>query len=792
MSEPLLYPCVTSAMADSRSVRRFEDLRFVTGQGQFVDDLASPNGLFAAFLRSPHAHADIIGINMAAARSLKGVYGVYSASDVLKSPANPEGLGPLPTSIPLGTETQLVVPRRDPLCRDRVRHVGDLVAMVVADCPRKAQDALELITVDYHVLEAVVDPAAAHEASKARIWAEAPHNQAFVYQRGDDSRTQAAFAKARHQVELTVVNNRIAAVALEPRCAVGLWDAKGHRYRLIVSAASVHFIRDELASGVFGIPKDQIEVMSPDVGGGFGMKNVTYPEYALVLWAAKRLQRPIRWTADRLEDFTSGVHGRDNITRARLALDRKGRFLALAVETIANIGAYVTSLGPGSATVAPTPAMGGVYAFPVLSMNVRGVFTNMAPIDAYRGAGKPEANYMLERLIDLAAHQLRICPAELRRRNFITQFPFTNGTGFTIDCGVFEHNLDKALAAIDHTNFAKRRALSKKAGQLRGLGIGCFLETSRGPAEEEAWLRPTADGSIEIVVGTQSNGQGHETSFVQLIAKQLSLPLLMLRYVQADTHSVPTGGGHGGARSLHMGGTALVYAARDLLEKTTRIAARYLQVDPETVEYVDGVFYSLTRNQTAPDPQPKPQHIDMRDLIVAFAEVENLELISGYGAFRQAPITFPNGCHAAEVEIDPDTGAVTILHYVAVDDYGTLINPMLTESQVHGGLAQGIGQAMLEAIQYDHDTGQLITSSLMDYALPRAADLPAFDIHLVECPTSSNPLGCKGAGQAGAIGAPQTIINAIVDALKPTGITHIDMPATPLRILAALRNASGS
>ncbi len=786
MSQPLPYPCVTRAMDDPRSLRRFEDLRFVTGQGQFVDDLAAVDGLFAAFLRSPHAHAEIIAIDTVQARALDGVYGVYTAQDVLKGPANPDGLGPLPTSIPLGPETALIVPRRDPLCRDRVRHVGDLVAMVVADCPMKAQDALELIAVDYHVLEAVVDPATAHDPDKPAIWPEAALNEAFVYRRGDGAGTKAAFATARHQVELTLVNNRIAAVALEPRGAIGLWDSNSQRYRLVVSAASVHFIRDELASCVFGLEKDRIEVMSPDVGGGFGMKNVTYPEYALVLWAARRLLRPVRWTADRLEDFASGVHGRDNITRARLALDHKGRFLALDVETIANIGAYVTSLGPGSATVAPTPAMGGVYAFPVLSMNVRGVFTNMAPIDAYRGAGKPEANYMLERLIDLAARQLALCPTELRRRNFIKQFPFTNGTGFTIDCGVFEHNLDQAMTAIDHARFAKRRALSKKAGQLRGIGIGCFLETSRGPAEEEAWLRPTADGLIEIVVGTQSNGQGHETSFVQLLASQLSLPLSMFCYVQADTRCVPTGGGHGGARSLHMGGTALVYAARDLLEKTTAIAARFLQVDRTAVGYRDGIFYSSAGDQG------KPQHIDMRALLVAFAEVENLDLLAGYGAFRQAPITFPNGCHAAEVEIDPETGAVQILHYVAVDDYGTLINPMLTESQVHGGIVQGLGQALFEAIRYDPDSGQLITSSLMDYALPRAADMPDFEIHLVECPTASNPLGCKGAGQAGAIGAPQTIINAIVDALKPHGITHIDMPATPANIVKAIREAQGS
>ena len=782
MSQPIAYPCVTHAMGDPRSVRRQEDLRFVTGQGQFVDDRIEGTILYAAFLRSPHAHANIIALNTVSAAALPGIHGVYTANDVLKSPSNPHGLGPLPTSIPMGPETQLIVPPRDPLCRHRVRHVGDPVAMVVADCPRKAQGALEMISVDYHVLEAVIDPATAHEPSKPTIWPEAFNNQAFVYHRGDDTGTKAAFAKARHMVELTLVNNRVAAVALEPRTAIGLWDQTQDRYRLIVSAASVHFIRDELASGVFGLPKDRIEVVSPDVGGGFGMKNVTYPEYALILWAAKRLQRPVHWTADRLEDFTSGVHGRDNITRARLALDHKGRFLALDVETIANIGAYITSLGPGSATVAPTPAMGGVYAFPVLSMNVRGVFTNMAPIDAYRGAGKPEANYMLERLIDLAAQHLSLCPTELRRRNFIKQFPFTNGTGFTIDCGAFEQNLDLAMAVIDHANFSKRRSLSKKAGKLRGLGIGCFLETSRGPPEEEAWIRPRVDGLIEIVVGTQSNGQGHETSFVQLMARELSLPLSMFRYVQADTRIVPTGGGHGGARSLHMGGTALVYAARDFLQKATSIAARYLQVDPEMIRYKKGIFYSSSRDQA------KRPHMDMHALITAFAESENLELMSGHGLFTQAPITFPNGCHAAEVEVDPETGMVKILRYVAVDDYGTLINPMLTESQVHGGLAQGIGQAMLESIRYDPDSGQLITSSLMDYALPRAADLPDFEIHLVECPTRSNPLGCKGAGQAGAIGAPQTIINAIIDALKPYGIEHIDMPATPLSILTAIRN----
>ena len=777
------FAVVKDPITDPRSIRRVEDHRFVTGEGRYVDDLPSHSNLYAAFLRSPHAHARIDTISCDQARNMKGVCWVYTAVDVNKSAENPDGLGPLPTSIVLGECSKLYVPHRDPLCQDRVKFVGDLVAMVIADSPRAAQDALENINVAYHVLEAVTDPQKASGMHAPRIWPEANNNEAFIYERGNHAATQKAFAKAAHCVELNLVNNRIAAAALEPRTAIATWNASTQQYRLIVSAASLHFIQKELAETVLGIPAKQLEIVSPDVGGGFGMKNVTYPEYALLLWASKKLKQPIRWTAERMDDFLSGVHGRDNVTHARLALDRKGRILGLDVETLANIGAYITSLGPGSATVAPTPAMGGLYDIPALSMRVRGVFTNMAPIDAYRGAGKPEANYMLERLIDLAALQLNKNPAALRRLNFIKKFPYKNATGFTIDSGQFEKNLDLALQAIDSAGLAKRRTRSKKAGLLRGLGIGCFLETSRGPADEEAWLRPSADGMIEILVGTQSNGQGHETSFPQLMSQLLHLPSSMFRYLQADTIMIPSGGGHGGARSLHMAGTALYHAAQDFLKKAKIFASLLLQVDPQQIGYENGLFYSSVNG-----PETGP-HISMKDLLSATDKHDETKWFEGHGTFMQAPITFPNGCHAAEIELDPHTGAVEILNYIAIDDYGRLINPMLTESQVQGGIAQGIGQALMEGIQYDPDTGQLITSTFMDYAMPRAKDIPFMKISLVECPTTSNPLGVKGAGQAGAIGAPQTIINAILDALRPYGITHIDMPATPARILATIEKA---
>lgn len=764
-----------AAPDDPRSLRRREDQRFLTGAGDYLDDTPVAGELFAAVLRSPHAHAAILSIDSSSAAGIKGVRGIYTADDL-------DGLGPLPCYIAVKTVEPLIVPPRFPLARGFVRHVGDAVALVVADSREVARDACEQIAVDYDILPAVTDLRSAPEPDAPQIWPEAPGNLAYRFQRGDTEAVAKAFAKAAHVVTCDLVNNRIVAAALEPRMALGGFDRKTGVYRLAISGASVHAIRRELAEGVFGLAPDRIQVSCPDVGGGFGMKNVTYPEQALVLWAARKLGAPVRWVAERIDEFTSGVHGRDNFTTARLALDRRGRFLALAVETIGNLGAYVSSLGPGSSTNAPSAAMGGLYDIPAMTMNVRGVFTNTAPIDAYRGAGKPEANYLLERLIEKAAHQLRLDPAELRRRNFIRNFPHRSAFGTVIDCGEFTENLDQVLLAADRAGFAARKRASKKAGKLRGFGIGCFLETSRGQPNEEAWLSVRPDGTIDMAVGTQSNGQGHETSFAQVAAKQLGLPVETFTLVQGDTERVPRGGGHGGARSLHLGGAALVMACDDLIARAKPVAAQLLQVSAEELHFGDGCF------RAAASSDGLVREVALMAVARHVQESTGAPL-GGHGDNVCDAITFPNGAQVAEVEIDPETGAVSLERYIAIDDYGRLVNPLLTESQVHGGLAQGIGQALLEEAVYDPDSGQLLSATFMDYAMPRADDIPFFELTMVEVPTRANPLGAKGSGQAGCIGAPQTVMNAILDALRPLGVTHLDMPATPQRVWRAIREA---
>jgi carbon-monoxide dehydrogenase large subunit len=763
------------AADDPRSLRRREDERFLTGTGRYLDDERLKGELASAVLRSPHAHAAIVAIDTEAAKALPGVHAVYTAADIVE-------LGPLPCSIALSSVEPLIVPPRLPLAHGHVRHVGDPVAFVVADTVTIARDACELVGVDYDILPAVTALVQAPEPDAPQIWPQAPGNLAFRFRRGDRAAVDAAFAKAAHIVSCGLVNNRIVAAAIEPRMALGRFDAASGSYHLALSGASVHAIRHELAMSVFRLPEERIAVSAPDVGGGFGMKNVGYPEYALVLVAAQRLGRPVRWIADRIDEFGNGVHARDNLTTARLALDARGRFLALDVETIANLGAYVSSLGPGSSTNAPAAAMGGLYDIPAIAMDVRGVFTNTAPIDAYRGAGKPEANYLLERLIDEAAQRLRLDPATLRKRNFIRRFPYRKALGTTIDCGEFSQNLDAVLLAADRKGFRRRKAAAKKRGKLRGFGIACFLETSRGQPNEEAWLAVRPDGTIAMAVGTQSNGQGHETSFAQVLSARLGLPVATFELVQGDTARVPRGGGHGGARSLHLGGGALVLAADALIATARPIAAQLLQVKPEALVFAAGRFVAEVETGGL------AKEIALLDVARHVTETTGAALAS-HGDNRSDVITFPNGAQVAEVEIDPETGAISLTAYLAIDDYGTLVNPLLTEAQVHGGLAQGIGQALLEEAVYDRDSGQLLSATFMDYAMPRAADLPFFDLRMVEIPTAANALGVKGCGQAGSIGAPQTVMNAILDALRPLGVTHLDMPATPAKVWRAIRDA---
>ena len=757
-----------------RSVRRFEDARFLRGRGRFVDDIDVPGQLHAVVLRSPHGHAEIARIDAAAAQAAAGVHGVFTAADLAA-----ENIGPLPCIAQVAAVAPMIAPPRFALAVDRVRHVGDPIAFVVAETREIARDAAELIAVDYRVLPAVVEAPAALEPGAPQLWDEAPSNLSYRFERGDKAAVDAAMASAAHVIELELINNRLVVAPIEPRAAIGQYDPAAGDFDLLLTGMGVQSLRAQLAASVFHIPPERIRVRAPDVGGGFGMKNFLYPEWILVLFAARRLGRPVKWLSERGEDFLSSAQGRANHTKGRLALDAGGRFLALEAETIANLGAYLSTNGPGSSTNAPSTAMGGGYDIRAMFMGARGVFTNTVPIDAYRGAGKPEANYLIERLVELAARRLGIDPVELRRRNLINQFPYRKALGTTVDSGKFVANLDAAAVRAPRTPAAP--------GKLRGLGIACFLETARGTPNEGAEIRFEQDGAVSLLVGTQSNGQGHETSYPQIAADLLGLPIETFRLVQADTDEVPRGNGHGGARSMHQGGFALHRAAEMVIAKGRTVAAGLLQADATELAFDEGRF-SVPGSGRA---------IGLLDVARAAGDPANLPdgVAPGLGAYAWNEcdlITFPCGTHVAEVEIDAETGAVILLRYFAVDDYGRVINPLLTAGQVQGGVAQGIGQAMLEHTVYDPSSGQLLSGSLLDYALPRADDLPDLDITLDGLPTAANPLGVKGSGQAGAIAAPQAIICAILDALAPLGVEHIDMPATPERVWRSIKTARRS
>jgi carbon-monoxide dehydrogenase large subunit len=734
-----------------QSTRRVEDARFLTGRGTFVDDVNLPGQLFAYVVRSPHAHAVIERIET-------GGGSVFTYKDIAE-------LGMMPCATAVATVGPMLVPPRPALANGKVRHVGDPVAFVVGETAAAARDAAERVVVEYRTLPSVVDAAVALTPGAPLLWDEVPGNMSFRFQKGDPDAVRAAMARAAHIVELELINNRLIIAPTETRAAIGRFEHGS--LHLFATVASVHALRDQLA-GVFRVATGRVLVSAPDVGGGFGIKNALYPEWVMLLWAARHLGRPIKWVEDRAEDFVSTAQGRDNRTSARLGLDPDGRFLALDVSTIANLGAYMSGGGPGSSTNAPANAMGGGYVIPAIAMDVQAAFTNTVPIDAYRGAGKPEANYLLERLIDLAARRHGFDPADLRRRNMITSFPYTKALGSVVDGGRFAANIDDVIGFADRVGFAARRAASEQRGLLRGLGLCCFMETARGAPNEGAEIRFASDGTVELLVGTQSNGQGHETSYPQIAADLLGLPPETFRYTQGDTGRVRAGNGHGGARSMHMGGAAMFRAANEVIAKGTAAAALLLQAKPEEVRFENGSFMVGER-------------------AIALLDVAREAALDTYVWNLLDIITFPNGCHIAEVEVDPDTGLVTLDRYYAVDDYGTLINPLLTIGQVQGGLAQGIGQALLEHTAYDPDSGQLLSGSLMDYALPKAADLPDLNIMLTGTPTNANPLGVKGAGQAGAMAAPQTIICAILDALAPLGVTHIDMPATPERVWRAIQ-----
>ena len=756
-----------------RSVRRLEDARFLLGRGRYVEDIDAAGALQGYVLRSPHAHALIRRIDVAPAAALPGVHLVATAADLAA-----DGLGPLPC---LAAVKPLIIPPRPALADGCVRHVGDPVAFVVADSADAAREAAELIEIDYESLPAVVDGRAALAGGAPTLWEQAPGNLAFHFRKGDHAAVAQIMKDAAHVIAIEVMNNRVIVVPLEPRAGIARYDAATDTMDLELTGQGLHGIRRQLAEFVFKVPAERIQLHAPDVGGGFGMKNFLYPEWVLLLWAARKLGRPVRWIADRAEEFVSGAQGRDIDASARIALDATGRILALDIAMVANLGAYLSGNGPGASAVAASTAHGGVYDIPAIAVDVRGAFSNTVPVDAYRGAGKPEANYITERAIEAAARVIGRDPADLRRQNLIASFPHKTAMGLTIDSGGFVANLDAAVVRGDTKGFEARRAAAKARGRLLGIGVGCFLETSRGAPNEGAEVRFGTDGSVTIALGTESNGQGHETSFAQIASDHLGLPIGAFRYVQADTRQVKSGAGHGGARSMHMGGAALVKAMDAALAKARRLAAHLLQASGDDLDYDKGRF----------TVRGTDRGIDLTVLAESAQDGANLPdgMTPGLGEHVlniTDVFTFPSGCHVAEVEIDPETGRCELLRYTVVDDYGRLINPMLTEGQVQGGIAQGIGQAMTEHTVYDPQSGQLLSGSLMDYALPRADDFPSFDIALIERPTAANPLGVKGSGQAGCIAAPQTIMAAILDALRPAGVTAIDMPATPERVWRAL------
>ncbi|MFN9092360.1 MAG: xanthine dehydrogenase family protein molybdopterin-binding subunit, partial [Alphaproteobacteria bacterium] len=679
-------------------------------------------------------------------------------------------------------ETPMVVPPRPVLATDRVRHMGEAVALIIATSTAAAREAAEAREVSSDPLPAVIDGASALGTEAAQIWPQAPGNEAFRFLKGDRAATDAAFAQADHIVGLELFNNRVHAAPIEPRAALAHFD--GSRFELIFTGMGVHGIRRQLAT-VFRLPEADFHLVCPDVGGGFGAKNFLFPEYVLALWATRRLGRAIAWQAEPSEEFAAAVHGRDLRARARLALAHDGRFLGLEISSIADMGAYLSAVGPHCPTNAFSTAMGGVYAIPAMHLEVRGAFTNSLPVDAYRGAGKPEANYIIERLVDEAARQLGRDPAALRAMNMLPDGPYRTAMGMAVDGGRFAANLAVLDSISDAAGFAARQEEAARRDMLLGRGVACFLETARGAPGEWASVSVDTSGRAQVAIGTQSNGQGHETSYAQIMADWLGLTPAEVHVQQADTALLPNGNGHGGARSLHLGGGALVLALDALIEKARLIAAHLLQADATVLNFGDGRF-------ALPDGE---RFITLAEIARAAEDSASLPegVTRGLAATSHNTsdlVTFPNGCQAAEVEIDPDTGLARLMRYVAVDDYGRLVNPRLTQGQVQGGLVQGIGQAMLEDIIYDRESGQLLTGSLMDYALPRADDVPAVEVILEGTPTSANPLGVKGCGQAGAIAAPQTVMNAIADALALRGATAPDMPATPEKIWRALRHAT--
>jgi aerobic carbon-monoxide dehydrogenase large subunit len=771
-------------------IARKEDYRFLTGSGQYTDDVALPHQAYAAFVRSPHAHAVLKSIKTDKAKKASGVLAVYTGAELAAAKVGGLPCGWLITDV---KGQPMKEPPYPPLAQGKVRHVGERVAVVIAETAAQAKDAAEQVEVDYEVLSAVADAKKA-QGAKA-IHDIAPDNTCYVWAIGDKGAVDAAFAKAAHVTRLDFVNNRLIPNAIEPRSANASYSRADDSYTLYVASQNPHVERLLMTAFVLGLPESKVRVVAPDVGGGFGSKIFLYPEDVVVTWAAKQLNRSVKWTAERSESFISDAHGRDHVTTAELALDKDGKFLAMRVKTTANVGAYLSTFASCVPTILYATLLAGQYTTPLIHCEVTAVFTNTVPVDAYRGAGRPEATYVVERLVETAARELKLDPAEIRRRNFIRSFPYQTPVALQYDTGNYDATLDAAMKMADVAGFASRKEQSLKRGKLRGLGYACYIEAcgiapsnvagslgARAGLFEAGEIRVHPTGTVTVFTGSHAHGQGHETTFAQVVADRLGLGMEQVEIVHGDTSKVLFGMGTYGSRSIAVGGTAIVKALDKVVAKGKKIAAHLLEASESDIEYERGEF-----KVAGTDKKKTFGEVAFAAYVPHNYPLDRLEPGLNENAFYDpANFTFPAGSYVCEVEVDRETGATQIASFVAVDDFGKIINPMIVDGQVHGGLTQGIGQALIEQCAYD-STGQLLSGSFADYSIPRASDVPQFQIDTRETPCTHNPLGVKGCGEAGAIGAPAAVINAITDAL---GVKDIAMPATAHTVWQHLQEKS--
>ena len=772
-------------------VKRKEDQRFITGKGQYTDDINRPGQTWAVFVRSPHAHATLKKVDATAALASPGCLAVYTGADIAK-----DKVGGLICGWMIHSKdgSPMKAGAHPALAQGKVRYVGDHVAVVIAETLAQARDAAEKVTVEYDVLPAAVDTATTQNAGQPQIHAEAPNNTVYQWHLGDKAKVDAAFAAAKHVTKIDLINNRLIPNAIEPRAAIGDYDSGQESFTLWTTSQNPHVARLVLSAFIGIAPEHKLRVIAPDVGGGFGSKIFIYAEETVCLWASKKVGRPVKWVADRTEAFLSDAHGRDHVTTAELALDAAGKMLALRAKTKANLGGYLSTFASSVPTYLYAPLLSGQYDIGAIYCEVDGVYTNTAPVDAYRGAGRPEATFVVERLVEVAARETGKDPAEFRRQNFIKSFPHATPVIMTYDAGDYAACLDKALEMADYKGIGARKAASAKKGMKRGLGFSAYIEAcgiapsaavgSLGAGVglwESAEVRVNPTGSVEVLTGSHSHGQGHETTFAQLTSQRLGIPIEQITVVHGDTDKVQFGMGTYGSRSGAVGMSAIYYAIDKVIVKAKKVAGFVLEVPQETVDFKEGIFSSTATNKTLTFPE-----VALQAYIAHKFTGAQLEPGLKEGAFFDPTnFTFPSGVHICEVEIDPETGTTRIDRWTAVDDFGTLINPMIVEGQVHGGIAQGVGQALLEGCVYDKE-GQLLTASYMDYCMPRAGDLPSFQVAMNSTPCPSNPLGIKGCGEAGAIAAPAAVINAVTDAL---GHEQIAMPATPLAVWRAAQKA---